>query len=300
VRRDFSWRRYAMGLLHGTPAAIPRVSAVVPNYNYAALIASRIDNVLGQTLPVYELVVLDDASTDDSIDQIAAALHNVCVPWTLLARASNSGSVFEQWRAGALASRGDIVWIAEADDIAGPQFLESVAAPMLDNDVVLSFCQSQQIDVNGRELAPDYRDYLTLAPTRDWAMSYVAPGAREITECLAIMNTIPNASAVLLRREQLTAVLSDSDALAANPTCGDWLVYLRMAESGSVAYEARVLNSHRRHAESVIGRVQADSHFAEIRTIQRMVAAANPLSADVVHLQADYLAHVRRHFGLES
>ena len=56
-----------MDLLHGTPAAIPRVSVVLPNYNYTEYIGHRISNVLDQTLPAYELIVLDDASSDNSV-----------------------------------------------------------------------------------------------------------------------------------------------------------------------------------------------------------------------------------------
>ena len=44
-----------------------KVSVVVPNYNYGRYIKKRIDSILKQTYPIYELIVLDDASTDDSI-----------------------------------------------------------------------------------------------------------------------------------------------------------------------------------------------------------------------------------------
>ena len=44
----------------------PLVSVIVPNYNYSRYLNSRIDSILAQTFSDYELILLDDASTDDS------------------------------------------------------------------------------------------------------------------------------------------------------------------------------------------------------------------------------------------
>ena len=47
-----------------------KVSVIVPNYNYAKYIGKRIDSIVRQTCPVYELIVLDDCSTDNSVEMI--------------------------------------------------------------------------------------------------------------------------------------------------------------------------------------------------------------------------------------
>jgi len=43
------------------------VSVIIPNYNYARFLQQRIDSVLAQTYTDYEIILLDDASTDDSV-----------------------------------------------------------------------------------------------------------------------------------------------------------------------------------------------------------------------------------------
>ena len=49
---------------------LKKVSAIVPNFNYARFLKDRIYSILNQTYPVYELIMLDDASTDNSVQII--------------------------------------------------------------------------------------------------------------------------------------------------------------------------------------------------------------------------------------
>ena len=45
----------------------PKISIIVPNYNYAHFLDKRIESILKQTYTDYEIILLDDASTDDSV-----------------------------------------------------------------------------------------------------------------------------------------------------------------------------------------------------------------------------------------
>ena len=49
-----------------------KVSVIIPNYNYANYIIERIDSILMQTYPIYELIILDDCSPDNSVEVINA------------------------------------------------------------------------------------------------------------------------------------------------------------------------------------------------------------------------------------
>ena len=73
------------------------------------------------------------------------------------------------WRCVELA-RGDFVWIAEADDLAEPNFLEMVVPAFDDADVMMSYCKARQVDAEGRVLAEDYHAYTGEVSATQWAI----------------------------------------------------------------------------------------------------------------------------------
>ena len=133
---------------------------IVPNYNYAQYIVERLGSIVDQRVKPYELIVLDDASTDRSLEVINKFLTTCPVPSRLVVNNVNSGSVFRQWQKGVEMARGEIVWIAEADDLAEPDLLAELLPEFEQADVVMSFCQSRQMDANGKITADDYLDYV--------------------------------------------------------------------------------------------------------------------------------------------
>ena len=110
--------------------------------------------------------------------------------------------------------------------------------------MVLAYCQSRQIDEEGRELAPDYLAYTADISETKWCEGYVRPGVDEIRDTLAVKNTIPNVSAVLMRRTDLSSI---EHQLVALKNAGDWLLYVHLLERGHIAFVPDALNSHRRH-----------------------------------------------------
>ena len=101
-----------------------KVSVIIPNYNYAKYLKKRVKVIEKQTYPIYELIVLDDCSTDNSrevIDKLAKK-YNI----KTIYNEENSGCVFKQWQKGIEAATGDLIWIAEADDQADKKFLEKM------------------------------------------------------------------------------------------------------------------------------------------------------------------------------
>lgn len=295
-----SVRTYVLDLLQPANGR-PRVSVIVPNYNYARYLRQRLSSIEGQTFPAYELIILDDASTDGSIHVIRELAEQIpALSVKVIVNSSNSGSVFRQWKKGLEQCSGELVWIAEADDIADTTFLSALVPAFDDPQVVLAFAQSRQIDADGRLLAEDYREY-TSDISDAWMSDYVHDGRYEIATAFAVKNTIPNVSAVVFRRAALEKALSElGDKLFDFHVAADWLVYMQIAASGKIAFFSRSLNSHRRHAGSVTKSGAALKHYEEVAEAQRFAATLANVSTDTRSKAERWLVHVRRHLGLDA
>jgi glycosyltransferase involved in cell wall biosynthesis/protein-L-isoaspartate O-methyltransferase len=302
VDRNHAFRAYLFDLLEILGTVQPRVSVVVPNFNYARHVVARLRSILAQTVPIFELIILDDASTDDSVARICAWLDENQVEAQLVVNTVNSGCVARQWARGVALARGDFVWIAEADDLCSPSLLRTLLAPLEDDTVVLSYCESRQIDEDGSLLAPDYSDYLKDISSTRWREAYVRDGREEVAHALAIKNTIPNVSAVLFRRTALAEILAEQlEEIAGYRQAADWYVYLEVLGRGRVAFSPDNCNAHRRHSASVIGATGKKALLGEIRAVQSVAAQRHaPLPERTVEIARQYLEVLRKQFGLDE
>ena len=229
---------------------MPKVSVIIPNYNHARYLRQRIQSVLDQTFQDFDLMYLDDASSDESntifaefeTQQRIKAIYND----------RNSGSPFKQWNKGFRATEGEYVWIAESDDVADPDFLATLV-PMLDENpnVGIAYSQSCRIDSNNVVFEPTLRQWVEDLDPERWEHDFVASGIIECQKYLVIKNTIPNASAVLIRRSVYEAIGGAEESLLLT---GDWMTWIKMLLRSDIAFCARPLNSFRTHKSSVRSR----------------------------------------------
>ena len=296
ARRCFGWDGYADRLLRLADPGTPEISVVVPNYNYARYLEGRLGSVFAQTHPVSEVIVLDDASTDSSwaVVRDAAAAAGRSVRW--LAGASNSGSVFKQWRRAADLARSEWLWIAEADDGADPGFLAALCRALADApDAVLAFSDSRAVDAGGGTMWPDHQGYYAEAEAPMLARDGVFPAGEFLRGCLGARNLILNASAVVWRRAALQGALRRCGAdLAEFAMAGDWRIYAEaLSEGGSVAYVSRPLNAHRRHAASVTHRLPVARHLDEVARMHRHMQSVLGADPELVRRQCRAMAEAR-------
>ena len=298
-RPDTSFSAYVHELLAFGGLAPKRVSVVVPNYNYGHFLDERIDSILGQNHPIGEIIVLDDASSDDSLKRLSAIMSRIEVPVRLVVNEANSGSVFRQWLKGAELARYDYLWIAEADDLCEPGFLAEALKGFADDHVVLSYTQSKQMAQDGRILCDDYLDYVNDVSPTQWRSDYVRGGADEIVNGLSIKNTIPNVSAVVFRRQAFVETMrAHLEDIVQYRVAGDWCTYVHLLEKGSCRFSARSLNLHRRHDSSVTLKSFSWKELNEIEQMQKLVRRM----ADGADRHADdartYLEYLKREFSL--
>lgn len=236
---------------------MPKVSVVVPNYNHARFLKQRLDSVLDQTYRDFELIYLDDASTDDSAAVFAPYASHPQVRAVL--NDANTGSPFVQWNRGVREARGEYVWIAEADDSADPRLLETLVRALdAHPSVGVAYCQSLRVDPEGKILGSCVEWTRDIDPHR-WDTDFVADGRAECEQYLAQTCTIYNASAVLFRKSDYDAVGGADEALR---QCADWRLWLALLERSDLAFVAEPLNFFRQHPQSVTGRSRRSGVYA--------------------------------------
>jgi len=219
-----------------------KVSVIMPNFNHAPYLKERMDSILAQDYPAFEVIILDDASTDGSAAILSEYAKHPKVK-AFLRSETNSGNTFVQWQRGLEQATGEYVWIAESDDVAAPTLLSTLVEALEQKHATLAFCHSQWIDAEG---AP-------IARSRDprWRRDFSMPGDTFVRRYLLGYCTICNASAVVFKRE--TAMTVDMDQVAQFTASGDRLFWIQMAMQGRVAYVAQTLNKFRQHTHKVSG-----------------------------------------------
>ena len=246
------------------------MSVVVPNYNYARYIEERFQSILDQSYTDYELIFLDDASQDDSVERVRHKFGDRIDRFE--ASRVNSGNPFKQWNRGVRLAGGEFVWIAEADDICTPDFLaRMVEALERSPRLGLAHCHTLPVDEDGRVIdAGYYQWYVGDLDAVRWRSDFVNSGRDEVRHYLSRKNTITNVSGVLFRR---SAYVRAGYAPEDMRMCGDWLMYCRVLHDSDVAYIADPLNYHRQHPAKHSHNAVLDlSYFSEFLRVQQYVA----------------------------
>jgi len=250
--------------------AKPLVSIVIPNYNYSRFLDERFRSILEQGCEGCEIIFLDDASSDDSV-QVARERYGQYIDHFEV-NETNTGSPFVQWNRGARIARGEFLWVAEADDVCAPGFLKKMLRALSASPRIgLAYCTTVPIDTNGDVLdAGFHHRYMSDLDTSRWNHDFTANGREEVQGYLGRKNTITNASGVVFRRE---AYVQAGYAPEHMRMCGDWLAYCRILENWDVAFVAEPLNYHRQHPTKQTNKsVMNLTYFEEFAAVQDYVA----------------------------
>lgn len=195
----------------------PTVSVIVPNYNHSRFLPKRLESIYGQTFQDFEVILLDDASIDDSLailEQYAQHPKTKC----LLINETNSGAPFMQWQKGMEAASGEWIWVAESDDYCQPDFLETLLKGMNSKNCVLGFQEAIWIDENGLQLKAPYQ-----------YPSFSMPGSEFISRYMLNENRLVNAGQLILKRSALCGISSKWQACL---RAGDYRLFCEILSKG--------------------------------------------------------------------
>ena len=220
------------------------ISVIIPNYNHGRYLKQRINSVLNQTFQDYELIILDDASTDNSRDIIEAYRDNPHISH-IVYNEKNGGTPFKQWDKGIELASGEWIWIAESDDFADERFLEVLWGKVKANPSV-GFAYTATYFVN------EMGDIIGQSRTNEHCQpNYcVHESQRFIKERLLIRNTIDNVSECIFKKElyhpEKRHLYEDMKL------CGDWFFYVLLLEQTKVLEVYDLLSSYRKHSSNTV------------------------------------------------
>ena len=107
------------------------VTVVIPVHNGASTIAAALDSALHQTRKPTEIIVVDDASTDATVEMVERTMSNSPIPVRLLSATTNQGPSVAR-NLGWDAASGDLIAFLDADDVWHPQKLE-IQVPIMES-----------------------------------------------------------------------------------------------------------------------------------------------------------------------
>jgi teichuronic acid biosynthesis glycosyltransferase TuaG len=209
------------------------VSVIMPAYNAGRHVAESVRSVLGQTYADWELVVVDDGSTDGTAGVVKGlAARDARIRYV---RRENGGQAAAR-NTGLGEARGRLVAFLDADDLWLPGKLSAQVALMEERGVDLVYTDGY-IFSDGGEVSPDERFNILPGEAR----------GEEMFRALFALNRIGTLS-VLVRREALDAV-GRFDESRAYQNCEDYDLWLRLAKWGASFYgmEEKLMR-YRRHA----------------------------------------------------
>lgn len=213
----------------GTATASPEVSVVIPTHNRSALLKAAVDSVLQQGFRDHEIVVVDDGSTDDTVNVLKG--YDGRVRWL---RQPNRGASAAR-NAGVRASKGQLVAFLDDDDRFLPDKLAVQVHAMSENpEAGMSYTGAYLEDPAGHRLARVYEAWLTGDIYRRlvWRGPYASPIA---------------APTVMVRRAVLDAVGGFDEAM---PVAEDNDLWRRIARRYPVLAIQQPLSVVRLRAES--------------------------------------------------
>lgn len=239
----------------------PIISIIVPNYNHERFLTQRLDSIFNQTFQDFEVVLLDDASTDSSLDILQNYANHEKVSY-LIVNEKNSGSPFKQWKKGIELAKGEFIWIAESDDWAEHGFLESCLSVFSEHNYLnMVFCKSvieDEIDNKSRHIT----DWFDIYAQGNYLSYSRELDAEFIKKHFHQFNCISNASAVLFRNDKkiFHDALIDAQLYF---LMGDWLFWLAFVKTGKSYFLNKYMNHNRHHKKNVRTTVSFDESRKE-------------------------------------
>ena len=212
----------------------PLVSVVIPNFNNSTFLSDCIESVLKQSYRPIEIVVVDDGSTDNSLQVIRHIRSLTDVDFAIFANSHLGASVARN--TGIMNSNGDLIAFLDSDDTWVPEKLEEQVSFLLEQDLDLVYSGGVEFSMDrpkGARFQPEFQ-----GSCYKYFIKY--PG-----KAIFVLGS----SSVILRRE----ILSQSGLFDScfKDFAEDWDFFRRVSRFASAGYVDLDLVNYRRHSSNV-------------------------------------------------
>lgn len=222
------------------------VTVIIPSYNHSKFLLDRLKSISNQTYKNWEAIIIDDQSSDNSVQIIKDfLLENPGFNLKkIIINDINSGSGYFSWEKGIELAETEYVWIAETDDYSESTFLEELVSILdINTEVSLAFSGSNYVE-NNRII------YNSANRTKDLKVErngYKVLDNSIFLDRMPFDTYITNGSSVLFRKPK-TAVPSE---LFNNSLCSDLFFWSHLLQNNSFVFLNKNLNFFRRHEGSI-------------------------------------------------
>ena len=228
-----------------------KVSIIIPSYNHALFLKERLVSIVNQTYTDWEAIIIDDQSTDHSVEIITKFIKDYpsFKVKHFIVNETNSGSGYKSWQKGIELATSEYIWIAETDDYSDARFLEE-SISILENypTLPLVFCTSNYVDQDCNFLYDSRKRTFLLGVSDD---------KYGIVKNQVIMNSFPfnpliiNGSSVVFRKPKNPV----PDAVFKHRQMSDLFFWTWLIQNTDVVFLNKKLNYFRRHEDSTTTKI---------------------------------------------
>lgn len=222
------------------------LTIIIPSYNHGDFLFDRLESIYNQTYKNWEAIIIDDKSTDNSVEIIDNYIkkHPDFKIKYFLKNEINSGSGYYSWEKGISLAETQYIWIAETDDYSDFSFLEEMITVLKNNSsAAFAFCNSNYVS-NDKHFLYD--------SSKRTAVLEVDVNKYEIFESDVLLNLFPlntlitNGSSVVFRKPTNQI----PQEIFRNKQISDLFLWTYLLNNKKFGFLNKKLNFFRRHEGS--------------------------------------------------
>lgn len=240
----------------------PKISVVFTSYNHKEYLRQALDAIICQTFNEFELIIVDDSSTDGSQDVLKEyAKKDSRI--RLYLNEKNSGSYVNSTNYGVSLAVAPYIVLAQCDDFAFPnQLQELYDARVANKSYKVVFSSSFLVNESGQTLDLDYN--LRSRKFKEAISNSCVIESTIATELLLNECIIPNLGAAMVDR----SLYNEVDGLSTSyKVLADWDFWLKCSVSSGFIYIKSPLNNFRQHNTTIRSSIKTELQLDELYSI---------------------------------